>query len=110
MKRTYRREFVMNKEEADELSRKAKIACVSESQLIRMLIAGYMPPATPDDQFYEAMNLIAKFGDRIDGMRVGRSDPELLALLKDEAVRWHKFQSAIEQHYLAPKRSEMVWQ
>ena len=56
MRRARRREFVMNDSEAEDLTEKARRACMSESQLIRLLIKGYQPPPAPSEQFYEDMN------------------------------------------------------
>lgn len=55
MKRTHRREFVMNDEEAADLRNKARSACMPESQLIRRLIKGYHPPLAPDETFHSDM-------------------------------------------------------
>ena len=46
---------MMTEAEAKDFARKAEGACMSEARLIRMLVAGFVPPAAPDDRFYEAM-------------------------------------------------------
>lgn len=56
MKRTHRKEFVMNEKEAADLKDKARAACMTESHLIRSLIKGYQPPVNPDEHFHSDMN------------------------------------------------------
>ena len=65
MRRARRREFVMNDSEAEDLTEKARRACMSESQLIRLLIKGYQPPPAPPEQFYEDMNRLLETCDRL---------------------------------------------
>ena len=65
MRRARRREFVMNDSEAEDLTEKARRACMSESQLIRLLIKGYQPPPAPSEQFYEDMNRLLETCDRL---------------------------------------------
>ena len=45
-------------------------------------------------------------------VRFNRKEAQDLAapMLKNEAVKWNKFQSEIERTYLRPNQSEMKWQ
>ena len=55
MRRDIKIQFYVNREEADELKRKANSAGMSQARLIRMLLDGYNPPPAPDEKFFEAM-------------------------------------------------------
>ena len=48
----------LNRDEAQTLQKKAKKACVSESQLLRMLIYDDFPKEKPDDRFYDYLNVL----------------------------------------------------
>ena len=65
MKRTHRKEFVMNDDEAIELSDKASAACMTESHFIRSVIHGYQPPAAPDIQFHQDMNKLLDICEKL---------------------------------------------
>ena len=43
MKRTIRKYYTLNREEAELLKKKAKKACRSEAGLVRELVRGYSP-------------------------------------------------------------------
>ena len=50
----------MTEKEFNNLKSKAEGACMSQSQLIRLLISGYQPPQAPDEAFYEEMDRLLK--------------------------------------------------
>lgn len=108
-KRSIKKQFYMNREEAQDLKKKAKGACMPEARLIRLLIAGYAPPPAPDEQFYDAMDLMRKLYERI-GQIAGSADDQLTKkLLESEVENWKKFRLAIEKRYLMPERNEKKW-
>lgn len=51
-KRNIDKHIWFSRDEAQELQKKAKKACLSEGALIRLLIRGYEPREKPDDRFY----------------------------------------------------------
>ena len=108
-KRSIKKQFYMNREEAQDLKKKAKGACMPEARLIRLLIAGYAPPPAPDEQFYEAMDLLRKLYERVETMADNVTDPLTQKLLASETEKWKKFRLAIEKRYLLPERTEKRW-
>jgi hypothetical protein len=110
MKRTIKKQIWMTRDEAQDLKKKAKAACMTEARLMRMLLAGYAPPAAPDDRFYKAMDEINEFGDSIDRLAGSVNDPKTAAMLIKEAEKWHRLQAKIEKHYLSPERMDIKWQ
>ncbi|MFR0973841.1 MAG: relaxase/mobilization nuclease domain-containing protein [Acutalibacteraceae bacterium] len=112
MKRTVKKQFWFSKVEAQDLKKKAKKACLTEAALIRLLLRGYEPREKPDERFYDAMRELSAIGNNINQLAIkanalGFVDSQML---KNEALRWHKFQAAIEREFLRPekKRIEMA--
>ncbi len=108
-KRSIKKQFYMNREEAQALKKKAKGACMPEARLIRMLVSGYAPPPAPDEKFYEAMDIVRKLYERIEQIGDKADDPLTKKLLVTEAENWKKFRLAIEKRYLLPERMEKKW-
>lgn len=106
-KREYRVPVYLTLEEKDDLQSKAQGACMDCARFIRMLISGYAPRPAPDDRFYEAMEILKEFGDKLEHLQTGVNDEELRARLEHESEKWHIFQHAIEQRYLLPERSDV---
>lgn len=112
MKRSIEKHILLNREEAQDLQKKSKKACLSEGALIRLLLKGYSPKEQPDERFYDAMREMSAIGNNINQLAVkanalGFVDGQMLAT---EAKRWHKFQADIEREFLRPEKSEMKWQ
>ena len=108
-KRSIKKQFYMNREEAQDLKKKAKGACMPEARLIRLLVAGYSPPPAPDEQFYEAMDLIRRLYERLEQIADASTDPLTQKLLASETEKWKKFRLAIEKRNLLPERTEKKW-
>lgn len=108
MKRTKRREFVMTEKEARDLSEKASKACMPESQLIRILIAGYHPPAAPDKEFYDDMReLLNVSGELVAAAK--EADPDTASFLLSEALALKELRLKLERKYLSGERSDIKW-
>lgn len=108
MKRTKRREFVMNEKEARELSEKACRACMTESQLIRILIAGYHPPADPDKEFFDDMRELLKVsGELVTAAK--EADSNTASFLLSEALALKELRLKLERKYLSGERSDIQW-
>lgn len=111
-KRNIQKIVRFSRDEAQDLQKKAKKACLSEAGLIRLLLRGYEPREKPDERFYDVMRELSSIGNNINQLavkanRLGFVDAPQL---KKEAERWHKFQADIERTYLRPDKSEMKWQ
>lgn len=105
MKRTKRREFVMNEREARELSDKAGRACMSESQLIRLLIAGYRPPVALEKEFFDDIDALLKAKGELIAVSK-ECDSETAAILRAEALALGDLRLKLERKYLSGERRE----
>ena len=109
-KRSIKKQFYMNRDEAQELRKKAKAACMSEAMLIRFLVAGYIPPTAPDERFYEAMELLRELYGKLDSFKDKIDDVPTIKFINDEIHSWKKFRIALEARYLLPERMSKKWQ
>ena len=111
-KRNVDKHIWFDRQEAQDLQKKANKACLTEAALIRLLIRGYEPREKPDERFYDAMRELSAIGNNINQLAIkanalGFVDSQML---KNEALRWHKFQAAIEREFLRPEKSGLKWQ
>ncbi len=106
MKRTIKKAFWVNRKEADDLRRKAESACLTESEFMRQLITGYIPPAKPDERFYRAMDIIREMADAVDEIAMKADGPVNMIAIMTEAKKWRMLQNALEKEFLRPKRSD----
>lgn len=112
MKRTIEKHFLFNREEAQNLQKKAKKACLSEAALIRFLLRGYEPKEKPDERFYDTMRELSAIGNNIHQLSAKANSLNFIdaPMIAKEAERWHKFQADIEREFLRPGMSELKWQ
>lgn len=108
MKRTHRREFVMNDEEAADLTSKARAACMTESGLIRMLVSGYQPPPHPDKEFFDDMGKLLESGDRLAEAARHMGKGECRSEVIREAGALKELRMEFERKYLTTKE-ENIW-
>ena len=111
-KRNIQKIVRFSRDEAQDLQKKAKKACLSEAGLIRLLLRGYEPREKPDERFYDVMRELSSIGNNINQLAVKANALGFVDTpqLKKEAERWHRFQADIERTYLRPDKSEMKWQ
>ena len=111
-KRNIQKIVRFSRDEAQDLQKKAKKACLSEAGLIRLLLRGYEPREKPDERVYDVMRELSSIGNNINQLAVKANALGFVDApqLKKEAERWHKFQADIERTYLRPDKSEMKWQ
>lgn len=111
-KRNIQKIVRFSRDEAQDLQKKAKKACLSEAGLIRLLLRGYEPREKPDERFYDVMRELSSIGNNINQLAVKANALGFVDApqFKKEAERWHKFQADIERTYLRPDKSEMKWQ
>ena len=102
MKRTIKKQFWFSRDEAQDLQKKAKKACLPEAVLVRLLLRGYEPKEKPDDRFYDAMR---EFSAKANAL--GFIDTQKL---NSELERLHKFQADVERQFLRPGESSLKWQ
>jgi len=111
MNKRIKKQFWLSPQEAAELKRKAKLAGISETAVIRILIGGYEPREKPDGNFYKAMQNLSVIGNNINQLAakahaLGFID---MPMLKTEVLRWHQFQADVEATFLRPQQSNLKW-
>lgn len=111
MKQRIKKQFWLSSDENAELKRKAELAGISESAVIRLLICSYEPREKPDERFYEAMRNLSAIGNNINQLAVKAHTLGFVdaLMLKEEALRWHRFQADIEAEFLRPAKSKLRW-
>ncbi len=112
MRRNTHKHFRFTKEEAELLEVKAQRACLSEAQLVRMLLRGYHPKEKPDDRFYEAMRQISGIATNINQLAAKAHSLGFIDAQKldEEVIKWHQFQADIEREFLRPEDDRKRWQ
>lgn len=107
-KRNIQKIVRFSRDEAQDLQKKAKKACLSEAGLIRLLLRGYEPREKPDERFYDVMRELSSIGNNINQLAVKANTLGFVDApqLKKEAERWHKFQADIERTYLRPDKAK----
>lgn len=111
-RRTVKKQFWFSRDEAQDLQKKAKKACLSEGGLIRLLLKGYEPREKPDEHFYDVMRQLSSIGNNINQLAAQANSLGFVDTqkLKNETERWHKFQAEVEREFLRPEKSELKWQ
>lgn len=112
MQKRIKKQYWLSPEDNTELKRKVKLAGISETAVIRILIRGYEPREKPDERFYNALRELNAIGNNINQLvakanALGFVD---VPMLKNEALRWHRFQADIEATFLRPSESNLKWQ
>ena len=93
-RRTVKKQFWFSRDEAQDLQKKAKKACLTEAALIRLLIRGYEPREKPDERFYDAMRELSAIGNNINQIakrlnESGRAyDTDLAEILEKQKQLW----------------------
>ncbi len=111
MNKRIKKQFWLSPEENAELKRKASLAGISESAVIRLLIRGYEPRKKPDERFYAAMRNLSAIGNNINQLAAKAHSLGFIdePMLKAEALRWHRFQVDIEAEFLRSTKSNLKW-
>ncbi len=113
MKKTKRikKQFWLSEAEAKELKHKADMCGLSETAVIRILIKGYEPREKSDSRFYEMMREMYAIGNNLN--QISRKAHSLgfidTPYLRQELERLAQFQLKVEQTYLLPEKSNLVW-
>ena len=111
-KRNIQKIVRLSRDEAQDLQKKAKRSCMTESGLIRLLLKGYEPGEKPDERFYDVMRELSAIGNNINQLAAKANTLGFVDApqLKKEAEHWHKFQADVERTFLRPDKSDMKWQ
>lgn len=106
MRRTIKKQIWLNREEAQDLKKKAKKVCLSEAALIRLLLRGYEPREKPDDRFYEVTRQLSGIGNSLNQLAAKAHSLGYIDTpkLEEEIKRIHKFQVKVEEEFLTHDR------
>ena len=102
--------FRLTEEEAEHLNELVRKSGRTKEAFLREMVRGYQLCEKPDSEFYKMMRELSAIGNRINQLAVkanalGFVDSQML---KNEALRWHKFQAAIEREFLRPEKSGLM--
>ena len=106
MKHGVKKQIWLTKEEDNLLQKYSEKTCLTEAEYIRMLLRGRVPKEKPDAEFYEIMNQVSQFSEQLQILmnRMGQEEDMGTDILQGEIRRWHQFQLAIEERFLAPEK------
>lgn len=83
-KRNIQKIVRFSRDEAQDLQKKAKKACLSEAGLIRLLLRGYEPREKPDERFYDVMRELSSTATTSINLQLKQT---LLALLTHRSLK-----------------------
>ena len=106
MSKNIKKQIWLTQEENDLLQTASKRSCLTEAEYLRMLLRNRIPKGKPDIEFYEIMNRISEFSERLQVIagKMREGDTSIADILQEEIRRWHQFQLAVEERFLAPEK------
>ena len=106
MKDKVKKQIWLTNQENNNLSALATKTCLTEAEYLRMLLRNRIPKDKPDAEFYEVMNQINEFSERLQVIaeKLREGDTCSADILQEEIRRWNQFQLAIEERFLAPEK------
>ena len=100
-----KKQIWLTKDESELLQNMSQKTCLTEAEYMRMLLQNRVPKEKPDAEFYEVMRQLNGFSEQLQNfvfqLRESKYDMDIL---QDEIHRWHQFQLAIEERFLAPEK------
>ena len=108
MRKGIKKQFWLSEKDAADLKQKAQRCGITETAMIRMLLHSYEPREKPDERFYEAMREMYAIGNNLNQLtakahKLGYIDTPML---RQEALKWARFQAKIEAEFLRPVKKE----
>lgn len=108
MRNGIKKQFWLSEKDAVDLKRKAQKCGITETAVIRQLLHGYKPREKPDERFYEAMREMYAIANNLNQLtakahRLGFIDTPML---RQEALKWARFQAKVEAEFLRPVKKE----
>lgn len=108
MRKGIKKQFWLSEMDAADLKRKAQKCGLTETTVIRLLLHGYEPREKPDERFYAAMQEMCAIGNNLNQLtakahKLGFVDAPML---REEALKWARFQAKIEAEFLRPVKKE----
>ena len=108
MKRNIIRQFRFNKEENEILKQKARLCCLNDSALVRLLVLGFQPKPKPEKDFYDALRNISSIGNSINQIAAKANSLGFIDVprLNKELKSLEKLKDDLYNNYLKPDRSD----
>lgn len=108
MRKGIKKQFWLSEKDAADLKRKAQKCGLTETAVIRQLLHSYEPREKPDERFYAAMQEMYAIGNNLNQLtakahKLGFVDAPML---REEALKWARFQAKIEAEFLRPVKKE----
>ena len=102
----------LNADEAQKLITNAKACGLTRTAYLRRLLNGYDLKPRPSAELEALRTEIHQIGNNINQLAAKANALGFIdtPMLKNEALRWHKLQAAIEREYLRPEKSNLKWQ
>ena len=111
MQRNIKKQLWLSQEENARLKENARKTCLSESAYLRMLIMGTKPQEHPTYEYYDMLQQMRIFSERLEELlnlaREGNEN-EILEL-QEEIEKWHKFQLDVQRHCQLPEKESVIW-
>ena len=111
-KNQYNLHIRLDEDERAALEKGLQASGLPLSAYLRRLILGESIQAAPSEELRRLRTEIHQIGNNINQLAIkanalGFVDSQML---KNEVLRWHKFQAAIEREFLRPEKSGLKWQ
>ena len=106
MNKRIKKQFWLSPKDAEELKRKAELAGLTETAVVRLLIRGYEPREKPDGRFNDAMRNLSAIGNNINQLAAKANALNFIdtPMLREEARKWHDFRLDVRKKYLLPRK------
>lgn len=106
-----KKQFWLSEKENADFMKKVELSGLSQSAVLRILIKGYEPREKPDDRFSALMYQFYATSNNLNQIAVKANTLGFIEtrLLKDQIDKLDKFQLEIEEKYLRPEKSSLLW-
>lgn len=105
--REIKKQFWFNKEEALELSEKARRTDLTEAELVRMLVRGYEPREAPSNDLEKFVVQLRLIGNNLN--QIAKKAHEFgfidVLLYKRETEKLNKFMEDVKDEFIRPKKA-----
>ena len=111
MQRNIKKQFWLSQEEDAKLKENAKKTCLSESSYLRMLIMETIPQEQPTDEYYDMLQQMRFFTERLEellSLASEENENEFLGI-QEEIEKWYKFQLDVQRHFQLPEKESVIW-
>lgn len=103
-----KKQFWCSREIAKELSRKATITGLSESEVIRLLISNFEPREKPPQEFYESLKDLRAIGNNLNQIARKANSLDIIdkQFYQREVNKLNEFILEFKKEFLLPKKVE----